>query len=135
MDPQYFTKPGIIAYLASLFVLVFMTVGCFAPQWLRQEYVGNLAKLYEEYILDRYNVQFLGVYRILMTVHIFDSFVAINLAWRKGITDKWTLSKWFLQTLLTGWFSLNLIKAYQPESKPSDKRTMKMNISKKRKYT
>jgi len=132
-NSKFFAQPGFPVSVLCSIVMTFMTIGFFRPDFLRKEYVGSWAFYYESFLLDEYRQQFHGLYRIIITVHAFDSFVALNLAWRKGVRDTTALFKWFLQTLVMGWFSLNLIKSYEPEKKAEE--TKKTRVSRKTKKT
>lgn len=115
-NPRFFIRSTLGSYFSSMIVFAFLHIGSFCQHLLPEKYTGPGPELYD-YLIDPEEHRIKTVYMILLAVHLFEASFAVRTAMHKGVTDVFTLLKWFLQTMIVGIFSLKLIRAYDPKKK------------------
>jgi len=103
-------------YLAVL-TIVGMTMchlGCYNPQAIPDQYLGPIGWVYR-FLVYTHPMTIQVIYHSAVAVHIGEAFYSLHVMNKKGITDRLTKFKWFVQTLVLGIGSLRFLLNYNPK--------------------
>ncbi|XP_070608093.1 transmembrane protein 254 isoform X2 [Erythrolamprus reginae] len=109
---------GTRPFIAALAVggMIYCGFAVLAPSRIPYDGLGPLGKL-TIYLQENHKTVFHWGYAVSCFLHVGEAFLSLWLCNKKGIMDKTTQLKWFVQTLFCGFFSLYHLLAYKPPKK------------------
>ncbi|XP_032087421.1 transmembrane protein 254 [Thamnophis elegans] len=108
------TRPFFMAVIAG--GMLYYGCAVFAPSIIPYDGLGPLGR-FTKYLQENHKPVFHAGYGVAWLIHIGEACLSIWLCNMKGITERKTQLKWFVQTLLFGIASLNFLLVYKPPKK------------------
>nr|XP_004658054.1 transmembrane protein 254 isoform X2 [Jaculus jaculus] len=110
----YFRKARPWPTLVTVLGLGYLAWVVFWPDNIPYQSLGPLGP-FTQYLVDHHYKLLLYGYWLAWMIHVGESFYAMVLCKRKGITDSQAQLLWFLQTFLFGIASLSILITYRPK--------------------
>ncbi|CAK8686324.1 unnamed protein product [Clavelina lepadiformis] len=116
ISSKYFKRLGVLVLLLHCVLYSVLYLAIYHRDVVPYKSLGPVGSFYH-YISYTYPSIAFYVFYYFVVAHAIEGFQSMYIAHGKGVTDTVALMKWFVQTMITGRFSVVLIKAYEPKTK------------------
>nr|XP_044993636.1 transmembrane protein 254 isoform X1 [Jaculus jaculus] len=113
-DAAFFQRGSLLWFPVIILSFGYYTWVVFWPDNIPYQSLGPLGP-FTQYLVDHHYKLLLYGYWLAWMIHVGESFYAMVLCKRKGITDSQAQLLWFLQTFLFGIASLSILITYRPK--------------------